>query len=215
MAVDEARGKQGLYGFRLHVLQWVWWQGHDAARVFDPRCVSRRALRKTGPSSVPQPSAALSVNQDFAYFPVRFCLGHWSLLCTRCLSPCLKNSLPALRCECLRVTRWVKRTQIAAASTLSQTYSLKHTTKETVDGIASRHPRLRSLQKTFFSNFPPYCSPWKQHSSDWVSEVAQSCPTLCHPWTVEQFKCLLRGQQIAWIWLWLCLLFIVWYKQII
>ena len=153
--------KQGLRGFHFHVPQWIWWQGHDAARVLDTWCVSRRVLVKTGPRSVPQPSAALSVNQNLAYFPVRFCLDHWSLLCTRCLSPCLKNSLPALRCECLSVTRWMKRTQIATASTLSQTYSLKHTTKETVDGISSQQPKPRSLQKHFFPNFPPYCSPPK------------------------------------------------------
>ena len=190
MAVDEAQGKPRPLWIPFSRASVNLAAGPCAARGLGAGCVSSWALVRRGPSSVPQPSTALSVNQSLAYFSLRFCLGHWSLLCTRHLSMCLKNSLPALRCECLSVTRWMKRIQIASASTLSQTCSLKHTTKKQ---WMQSHPDTQGhdhCRKHFFLAFlhiaPPKIS------------IAG-----------KQFKCMLRGQQIARIWLWLCLLFIV------
>ena len=172
VAVDEVRGKARP--------MWIPSSRASVNLVARPRCCKstwhlvclKESPCKEGAQFCSTAQCCTHVNQNLAYFPVRFCLGHWSLLCTRCLSPCLKNSLPALRCECLSVTRWMKRTQIATASTLSQTYSLKHTTKETVDGISSQQPRPRSLQKHFFLTF--------LHTAPPQNSIA-----------AEQFKCLL------------------------
>ena len=161
MVVDEVRGKARP--------AWIPFSRASVNLVARPWCCKstwhlvclKESPCKDGAQVCSTAQCCTQCQSEFSLLPCKVCLGHWSLLCTRCLSPCLKNSLPALRCECLSVTRWMKRTQIATASTLSQTYSLKHTTKETVDGISSQQPKPRSLQKHFFPNFPPYCSPPK------------------------------------------------------